>query len=215
MTLIASEKYLSKDEIELVENIENLERLGMGRTEIKHAAFYYDEENQRIVLFKWIFGSSLDDYVVYDVKTVSLSHEPIDLTGEIEEYTDFITEDILPRIETFGYPDAHQQKFLDNMSENPSDPATIAYLRSCNNSKCLCPLFFSLSCVEFHTESIEKTGKDLSFTPQEGMRKRPIKRIVTSLRQELSSDELQRALGKIKNRKDREDVLLGSYKGGK
>jgi len=210
-TLVSEEMQENSDEI--YDALES-ERLGMARKGVDMAGYYFDEEkgkNGCVYLLNWKYGESMDEIVVVGYNEVPLSHEPIYLTSQIEDYVDYVTEDILPEIETFGYPSASQQKFLDNMSENPSDPSTIAYLKSCKQCSCFCPLFFSVSCVSFHVEPIEDTGESISFTPKEGMRKRPIKRMVTSLRKVLSKDELSSVMNSLKSRNQDEEVLLRSY----
>jgi len=139
---------------------------------------------------------------------------PLDLTKDLSEDDVRKLKELFEQIITRKVPVPSQISNLLKLSASPDDVRTQAILKFCSKSECLCPLFYTIGCVELLDNPIVANLETSHYVhnPQRIVQRKCIEMIMHSLRQKISWSEFMTILNKIKEREETEDVLVERYK---
>jgi len=127
---------------------------------------------------------------------IPLFHKPIDLSRLKKEDVDFVLY-LLKLIITRKYPTPPQLELGYSMAVYPDSILTQGLLKYCYESKCFCPLFFSVGCPEFIEEDIKPKSGDYIHTSATSINKKCIKTALHALRRFLSPEEVDTLADKL------------------
>lgn len=193
---------INEEELDKLFDEDKLKRLGLASIGIYQVGIY---ESADAV---WIVRShreAADTFIKDSVVKTLLWHDKLDLTKASALDEDFLKKLAL-EIVTRKYPVPPMWKYLLKLRDNPKELETQAYVNACENSDCLCSLFFSTGCLQILDNPIEGL-----YTPYELINRTFFRLLANALRQTLSPTQMKGLLEEAKETKDLEDGLLRTY----
>lgn len=183
-----------------------LKLIGSARVGDIQAGVYSDDEKLYIVVSRVIIGE--EEPEILGVEEFDLIDKPKNLfDATVSEIKSWLS-DIL----TAMYPYPEQRKNLELLVTIPDSPVTQALIETCLVSDCVCPLAYSIGCIEYVPKAIvPKIPSNKRFDVLPSLQKKSVGRALSSLRRYVSWEELRNWLSKF-TAAGEEELMLGVYR---
>ena len=195
--------------------------LGGYRASYEQVTIYHlEKHNPQMLVIVFSNVNDVDQTVtVQAVEAIpflpQIHDHPINLLINIGEHISEIKR-LAVDIVSFKLPLPPQQAFLLEIAENPNSTLTQAILSVCHKQVCLCPLMFTVGCVEWIDTPVVPTKPmshiSYSYEPKGGWNQRKHGRLMlTALRQFLPFGQIRAIIEEVRERAETEEFIFEQY----